>query len=447
MFFQKLVVLDSVIFFPEHRRRLEAIAGSIVEYNTCSDEDQVSERCLGADGIISCWVDIPRRIIDENPQLKAVAFWTHDYEHRIDADYAQERGVFVPAIPDYGTDSVAELVLIGLLALSGRVAPAGPAGTAPGARSLAEEIVFRFADDIRRFSSNVKDALGGRWYHEYVKTGQLRIDSPDGIPGETLKGVTVGLLGPELSSNDLVDIVARGFRMNLVYGIADGPHSLDATYRPVDDLLAESQILVYDSRSLPTNLKARIETGAYLSRVDVAELNPQRRPLQGRRLGIIGLGRIGSRVAQIAVDGFGMEVSYTSRTPKPELERRFGLTEMPLDELITTSDIISLHLPHHGAEEFMTRELIQKIPAGTTLVNCSVGSVIADENALLDRCEQGELCAFLDVYRTLPPKERLRAAGDSVLATYRLGWRTKATVGLKTHKLLTKLELQPQPRE
>jgi lactate dehydrogenase-like 2-hydroxyacid dehydrogenase len=296
VFFQKIVVLDSVIFFPEHRRRLEAIAGSIVEYNTCSNEDQVSERCLGADGIISCWVDIPRRIIDENPQLKTVAFWTHDYEHRIDVGYAQERGVFVPAIPDYGTDSVAELVLIGLLALSGREAPAAPAGAAPGARSLAEEIVFRFADDIRCFSSNVKDALGGRWYHEYVKTGQLRIDSPDGIPGETLKGMTVGLLGPELTSNELVDIVSRGLRMNLVYGLADGPHSLDATYRPVDDLLAESQILVYDSRSLATSLKARIEAGAYLSRVDVAELDPQRRPLQGRRLGIIGLGRIGSRV-------------------------------------------------------------------------------------------------------------------------------------------------------
>jgi gluconate 2-dehydrogenase len=181
--------------------------------------------------------------------------------------------------------------------------------------------------------------------------------------------------------------------------------------------------------------------------VDVAELDPRRRLLQGRRLGIVGLGRIGSRVAQIAVDGFGMEVAYTSRTPNPELERRFGMTEVPLGELIATSDIISLHLPHHGAEDFMTRELIQQIPAGTTLVNCSVGSVIADENALLDRCEKGELRAYLDVYRTLPPKERLRAATANVLGTYRLGWRTKATVGLKTHKLLTKLECQPQPRE
>jgi phosphoglycerate dehydrogenase-like enzyme len=85
MLFEKLVVLDSVVFFPEHRERLERLARRIVEYNTCTDEDQVSERCRGADGIISCWVDISHRIIDENPQLKAIAFWTHDFEHRIDA--------------------------------------------------------------------------------------------------------------------------------------------------------------------------------------------------------------------------------------------------------------------------------------------------------------------------------------------------------------------------
>ena len=112
--YRKIVVLDSVIFFPEHRKRLEAIADE-VEYNTCDSEDEVSQRCQGADCIISCWVDIPHRIIEENPQLRTVAFWTHDYEHRIDAPFARSHGIHVPAIPDYGTDSVAELVFNALL--------------------------------------------------------------------------------------------------------------------------------------------------------------------------------------------------------------------------------------------------------------------------------------------------------------------------------------------
>lgn len=436
MIFNKLVVLDSVIFFPEHRVRLEALADRIVEYNTCGSEDEVSERCRGADGIISCWVDIPHRIVDENPQLKAVAFWTHDFEHRIDATYAQSRGIVVPAIPDYGTDSVAELVFIGLLRL---LKDAGGGA----AESPEEAIAFALADDVRLFSRNVKDALNGRWVHEYVKTGQLHIDSTDGIPAETLKGMTVGVLGPGVLTASLVDIVVHGLRMNMVYSLADGPHSLGASYRPVRDLLAESQILVYDSRSLPADVAEAIAQGSYVSRVDVAQLDARRSSLRGKRLGVLGLGRIGSRVAQIAVEGFGMDVQYHSRTRKPALEQQLGLRYCELDELLTESDIVSVHLPHHGAEDFITREHVARIPNGRTLVNCSVGTVIADEEHLLDRCEKGELSAYLDVYRTLPPKQRLRAVQDRVVATYRLGWRTKATVGLKTHKLLTKLESLP----
>lgn len=215
MIFEKLVVLDSVIFFPEHRERLERLARHVVEYNTCTDEDQVSERCGGADGIISCWVDIPHRIIDENPQLKAIAFWTHDFEHRIDAAYARDRGIYVPAIPDYGTDSVAELVFLGLLGLLRGGVDAGA--------EREEEIVFRIGDGVRRLTANARDNLNGRWIHEYVKTGRLHIDFPDGIPAETLKGRTVGVLGPQLLTPRLVELISAGLRMNLV-DVADLDH-------------------------------------------------------------------------------------------------------------------------------------------------------------------------------------------------------------------------------
>lgn len=437
MLFRKLVVLDSVIFYPEHRERLDRLAHEVVEYNTCSSEDEVSVRCAGADGIISCWVDIPHRIIDENPQLKAIAFWTHDFEHRIDAEYAKAKGIHVPAIPDYGTDSVAELVFLGLLSMF--------AGRDREVASLEEEIVLRFGDDVRRLSANVKDNLTGRWFHEYVKTGQLRIDSPDGIPAETLKGMTVGVLGPDLVTPALVQLVTTGLGMNLVYALADAPHAMETAFRPVDDVLDEAQILVYDSGRHPWVAERIADKPRLRSVVDVSQLEGAQASLRGKTLGVLGLGRIGSRVAQIARQGFGMPVVYHSRTRKPELEEAWGLEYVSFEDVFTSCDILSLHLPHHGAEDVVTRELIAKIPAGTVFVNCSVGSVIEDEDALLDRCQTGELRAFLDVYRTLPPRGRLRELRASVLATYRLGWRTKATVGLKTHKLLTKLENPPQP--
>ena len=443
MLFDKVVVLDSVIFYPEHRERLERIAREVVEYNTCGSEDEVSERCAGADAIISCWVDIPRRIVDENPQLKAIAFWTHDFEHRIDADYAKSHGIHVPAIPDYGTDSVAELVFLGLLSMFGSGDPTGaPTAALP---AVDEEIVFRFGDDVRLLSSNIKDNLTGRWFHEYVKTGRLRIDSPDGIPAETLKGMTVGVLGPDLVTRGLVQLVTQGLGMNLVYSLADAPHTMDTAFRPVDDVLAEAQILVYDGSRHPWVAERIAGRSDLRSVVDVAQLEPKRASLREKTLGILGLGRIGSRVAQIASQGFGMRVVYHSRTRKPELEEAWGLEYVSLDDVFTSCDILTIHLPHHGAEDVVSRKLVNSIPDGTVFVNCSVGSVIEDEDELLDRCERGELRAFLDVYRTLPPRARLRDLRDGVLATYRLGWRTKATVGLKTHKLLTKLENPPQP--
>ena len=428
------MVLDSVIFFPEHRARLEAIADEVVEYNTCTSEDEVSERCRGADCIISCWVDIPRRIIEENPQLRTIAFWTHDYEHRIDAAFARERGILVPAIPDYGTDSVAELVFIALLNIFGQQ---------PGqsdVRPASESVVARIGDDVRLFSKNVKDTLNGRWLHEYIKTGQRRLTHPDEIPEETLKGLTVGILDKSITDRPLVEMLSDGFRMNVIYSRCDRPHDLDLAFRPVDQLLAESQILVYDGQDLPAEYRRVIDSRSYLSKVDVADVPPGGRSLRGRTLGIVGLGRIGSRVAQIATQGFGMDVQYFSRTPKPELDRSLGLRQSGLHEVLTTSDIVTFHLPHHGADDFVSAELIRQIPDGTTVVNASVGNVIEDETLLLKRFGNGELHGYVDVYRTLPPRAELRAARKSLTATYRLGWRTKSTVGLKTHKLLTKIE-------
>lgn len=437
MLFKKMVVLDSVIFYPEHRERLDTMAAQVVEYNTCSSEDEVSVRCAGADAIISCWVDIPNRIVDENPQLKAIGFWTHDFEHRIDVEYAKSKGIHVPAIPDYGTDSVAELVFLGLLSMF--------SGDEADGASLEEEILFRLGDDVRGLTSNAKDNLTGRWFHEYVKTGQLRIDSPDAIPAETLKGMTVGVLGPGLLTPGLVQLVTKGLGMNLIYALADAPHSMEAAYRPVGDVLEESQILVYDSKRHPWVTNRTADRPRLRSVVDTSELKSNRTSLRGKKLAILGLGRIGSRVAQIATQGFGMSVVYHSRTRKPELEELWGLRHVTLEEVFTSGDIVTVHLPHHGAEDIVTPELIDKIPPGVVFVNCSVGSVIQDEEALLDRCEAGDLRAFLDVYRTLPPRSRLRDLRETVLATYRLGWRTKATVGLKTHKLLTKLENPPHP--
>jgi lactate dehydrogenase-like 2-hydroxyacid dehydrogenase len=435
--YRKVVILDSVILFPEHRRRLEELAEEVVEYNTCKSEEETLERCRGADCIISCWVDISRRVITENPQLRTVAFWTHDYEHRIDHEFARQRGINVPAIPDYGTDSVAELVLIALLNAS---------WSAGGSPRLSEAIAARLGDEVRLFRQNVKDTLDGRWVHEYIKTGQRRLESPDQIPEETLKGLTVGVVDDATLTADLVRMLASGFRMNVIYSLCDRPHSLDLGFRPIERLASESDVLVYDSRTLPVSCRPLLRQPSYQATIDVASLSPCQPPLTGKTLGIIGMGRIGSRVAQLARQGFGMDVQYFSRTRKRSLEEELGIRASSLADITSSSDVISLHLPHHGADGFVSADLVRQVPNGTMVVNASVGNVIEDERFLMKRFGAGELYGYLDVYRALPPRAELRALQDTLTATYRLGWRTKSTVGLKTHKLLSKLAAVPALR-
>ena len=298
---------------------------------------------------------------------------------------------------------------------------------------------------MRRFSKNMKDTLNGRWLHEYIKTGQSRLTHPDHIPEETLKGLTVGILDRAFLDEPLVDMLSNGFRMNLINSLCDLPHGLDVAFRPIDRLLAESQVVLYDHRTLPVQYRAALDAREYLSKVDAANVVPTRRSLRGLTLGIVGMGRIGSRVAQIARQGFGMNVQYFSRTRKGDLERTLGVRSACLDEVLTTSDIVSVHLPHHGTDDFLSSDRIRQIRRGTTVVNASVGNVIGDETLLLERFEAGDLQGYIDVYRTLPPRLKLRALRGSLTATYRLGWRTKSTIGLKTHKLLTNLESARSP--
>ena len=58
----------------------------------------------------------------------------------------------------------------------------------------------------------------------------------------------------------------------------------------------------------------------------------------------------------------------------------------------------------------------------------------------LSRFKKDDLNGYIDVYETLPPREELRKRKKFLAATYRLGWRTKSTIGLKTHKLVTRMK-------
>ena len=122
--------------------------------------------------------------------------------------------------------------------------------------------------------------------------------------------------------------------------------------------------------------------------------------IQGRRLGIVGYGRIGRAVARRA-GGFGMTVAYHNRTELAEPDPPAAF--LPLDELLATSHVVSLHVPLSAETRHLLDEArLRAMPRGSFLVNTARGPLV-DEAALARVLADGHLGgAGLDVFEREP---------------------------------------------
>ena len=103
----------------------------------------------------------------------------------------------------------------------------------------------------------------------------------------------------------------------------------------------------------------------------------------GKNLGILGLGKIGKEVVKIA-HGFGMRVLVYTRTQDETLAKTLGFSYKSLDEILSQSDIISLHLPLTGeTKHIINKNNIKKIKRGAFLVNTARGGLIETEALVL----------------------------------------------------------------
>lgn len=343
MAFDKIVVLDKVLLTDQHWKRLRELASEVVEFGGLSPDevleklhgemedeakpmcwtqlavDQVSIEELAlrvhdADAVITCWTGIPDDLLLRCENLKYIGFWTNLVGHRVNVDLARERGIHVTRIPDYGTDSVAELTFAGMLAVS------------------------------RQLLRSHRNTLRGEWPYELLKSGQF-------VP-----------------------------KVN----------------------------------EIPTSL------------------------LLGKTLGIVGMGRIGKRVAQLA-RAFGMKIQYYSKhrhTKQDELGAEF----VDLIELFATSDVVSIHLSPYAPPRLINGDLIRSMKDGGIFINTSAGTLV-DQEALFNELQTGRIHAFLDVYEGLPPKKVIKSVStlDNVF-TYRSGWYTKEAITYKGDYLLENMQ-------
>ncbi|GHF38707.1 phosphoglycerate dehydrogenase-like enzyme [Amycolatopsis bartoniae] len=170
-------------------------------------------------------------------------------------------------------------------------------------------------------------------------------------------------------------------------------------------------------RHLGTELPAMRE-GRWQSTVGV--------PLHGRTLGLLGLGRLGSRVAKVG-QAFGMETIAWSQNLTPERAAEHGVTAVAKEELFARADVLSVHLVLSKRTRGLVgaAELALMKP-DALLVNTSRGPIV-DETALLDVLRRKEIGgAALDVFdvEPLPADHPLRTL-DNVTLTPHLGYVTR----------------------
>jgi D-3-phosphoglycerate dehydrogenase len=147
--------------------------------------------------------------------------------------------------------------------------------------------------------------------------------------------------------------------------------------------------------------------------------------LRGKTLGVLGTGGIGATVAGIA-QAIGMSVIAWTRNPTAERAAAIGVTYVPVDELFSTADVVSVHLaPHTETRGFVGRRLLERMRPGTILLNTARGDIV-DTVALADFLRSGRLLgAGIDVFDPEPPtpSDPILSLGNVVLTPH-VGYST-----------------------
>ena len=150
--------------------------------------------------------------------------------------------------------------------------------------------------------------------------------------------------------------------------------------------------------------------------------------LQGKTLGVVGMGAIGQSLARRA-KAFGMDIVYSDARQAPaEVEQELGARRVELDELLRTADVVSIHAPlMDETRHLINADTLGLMKESAYLVNSARGPII-DEAALVDALKAGKIAgAGLDVYENEPETHPGLVDLDNVVLLPHLGSATIET--------------------
>jgi D-3-phosphoglycerate dehydrogenase len=268
-----------------------------------------------------------------------------------------------------------------------------------------------------------KDAVEG------LKGLEIEIVENTSVEKEELAGIIADYDGVIVRSRtkirkDLIDVAAG--KLSFIIRAGVGLDNIDVEYA------GEKGIEVINTPEASTNGVAELAVAhmlALLRHVPQATAsmkkgNWPKKELKGNELGsctvgIIGLGRIGRRTAEL-VKGFG--ATLLGYDPYVDEVKGIDIKMVELDELLTTSDIVSLNLPHNEeTDHLIGAEELEKMKESAYLVNCARGGII-DEEALYEVLKIRKIRgAALDVFEEEPPKDLKLMELDNFICTPHLG--------------------------
>lgn len=265
---------------------------------------------------------------------------------------------------------------------------------------------------------------------------KISLLEPLGVPEEKIMALAQGLQAqghefvyyPQLSA-DADELAARGQDSDIIM-IANHPYPekavmeakklkmLSVAFTGIDHIdqnaCREKNVMICNASGYSTQTVAELALGMAVSALrKLSEAQERTRnggtsagigggEIAGRTVGIVGLGKIGLRTAQL-FQAFGARVIAFSRTQK-EQAKAMGIEYVPLDKLMECSDIVSVHLPLNGETRGMIGAAqIARMKKTAILINCARGPIV-DNTALADALNGGRIAyACVDVFDMEPP--------------------------------------------
>lgn len=262
------------------------------------------------------------------------------------------------------------------------------------------------------FSTGLSDAQKARLEKRYTVHDFSASEDPSAAPGfDDALAEAHGLIGARMRWD--AERLKRAPRLEAVSSISVGVDNYDVDYLDArgvwlchtPDVLTETTAdtafaLILASARRVTELDARVRAGAWRDAVGPAEFGVD---VHHKRLGIVGMGRIGAAIARRGRLGFGMSVAYCSRSRKPAIEDELDARYLDFDTLLAEVDFVCASLPASAdTEKLFDAQAFERMQSSAVFVNIGRGNVV-DEDALVAALSNGEIrAAGLDVFRDEP---------------------------------------------